>query len=128
MLEKTRAILEAEFEVVAAVSDGMAAVDAALRLQPDVVVLDISMPVLSGFEAAARLRAIARPPIVIFLTVHEDSACRDRAERLGVAAYVLKRDLVTGLAAAIRLARAVEAVSENENTSAHAAPTSRGAY
>ena len=107
MLERTRTILAAEFDVVAAVSDGMAAVDAALRLRPDVVVLDISMPVLSGFDAAARVLAGPRPPIVIFLTVHEDSACRDMAERLGAAAYILKRDLVTDLAAAIRLARAV---------------------
>jgi DNA-binding NarL/FixJ family response regulator len=119
MLERTRAILAAEFEVVAAVSDGMAAVDAAFRLRPDVVVLDISMPVLSGFDAAARVLAIARPPIVIFLTVHEDSACRDMAERLGAAAYILKRDLVTDLAAAIRLARAV-AMNSEESEARHA--------
>jgi len=126
MRERIRAVLAAEFEVVAAVSDGMAAVDAASRLHPDVVVLDISMPVLSGFDAAARLLAAAHPPVVIFLTVHEDSACRDMAERLGAAAFVLKRDLVTDLAAAIRLARAVEVISEN--ASRQAAPNSRDAY
>ena len=126
MLERTRAVLSAEFDIVAAVSDGMAAVDAASRLHPDVVVLDISMPVLSGFDAAARLLAVAHPPVVIFLTVHEDSACRDMAERLGAAAYVLKRDLITDLAPAIRLARAVEVVSGN--TSDHAAPNRRDAY
>ena len=126
MLERTRAVLAAEFEVVAAVSDGLAAVDAAFRLRPDVVVLDISMPVLSGFDAAAQLLAVEDPPVVIFLTVHEDSACRDKAERLGAAAFVLKRDLMTGLGAAIRLAHAVQASSEN--TSPQAAPNSRDAY
>ena len=112
MLERIRVVLAGEFEVVAAVSDGLAAVDEASRLHPDVVVLDISMPVLSGFDAAARVLAVARPPIVIFLTVHEDSACREMAERLGAAAYILKRDLVTDLPAAIRLARAVAMSSE----------------
>jgi len=126
MLERTRAVLSAEFDIVAAVSDGMAAVNAASRLRPDVVVLDISMPVLSGFDAAARLLADAHPPVVIFLSVHEDSACRDMAERLGAAAYVLKRDLITDLAPAIRLARAVEMVGGN--TADHAAPNSRDAY
>ena len=126
MLEKTRAILADEFEIVAAVSDGLDAVDAALRLRPDVVVLDISMPGLSGFDAAARLFAAADPPVVIFLTVHEDSACRDMAERLGAAAYVLKRDLATDLAAAIRLAHAVEV--RTGKRSDQAAPNNRDAY
>ena len=119
MRERIRAVLAAKFEVVAAVSDGMAAVDAASRLHPDVVVRDISMPVLSGYDAAARLLAAAHPPVVIFLTVHEDSACRDMAERLGAAAYILKRDLVTDLAAAIRLARAV-AMNSEESEARHA--------
>jgi DNA-binding NarL/FixJ family response regulator len=126
MLERTRSILADEFDVVAAVSDGLAAVDAAFRLHPDVVVLDISMPVLSGFDAAARLLAVARPPVVIFLTVHEDSACRDMAERLGAAAYVLKRDLATDLAAVIRLAHAVAV--RTAGRSGQAAPNSRDAY
>jgi DNA-binding NarL/FixJ family response regulator len=106
MLARTREVLAADFEVVAAVSDGMAAVDAATRLHPDVVVLDISMPVISGVEAATRLLATKSPPIVVFLTVHEDSAYRDMAERLGVAAYVLKRDILNGLVGSIQRALA----------------------
>ena len=104
MLERTREVLATDFEVVAAVSDGMAAVDAATRLRPDVVVLDISMPLLSGVEAATRLLADKNPPIVVFLTVHEDGAYRDVAEQLGVAAYVLKRDILNRLVGCIQRA------------------------
>jgi DNA-binding NarL/FixJ family response regulator len=106
MLQRTREILAADFEVVAAVSDGMAAVDAATRLRPDVVVLDISMPVISGVEAATRLLAAKSPPIVVFLTVHEDSAYRDMAEQLGAAAYILKRDILSDLVPGIQRALA----------------------
>ena len=105
MLQRTREILEADFDVVAAVSDGMAAVEAATELRPDAVVLDISMPVLSGVEAATRLLAAKSPPIVVFLTVHEDSAYRDMAVRLG-AGFVLKRDILSELVAAIQRALA----------------------
>jgi DNA-binding NarL/FixJ family response regulator len=111
MLQRTREILEADFDVVAAVSDGMAAVEAATQLRPDVVVLDISMPVLSGVEAATRLLAATSPPIVVFLTVHEDSAYRDMAERLGAAGFVLKRDMLSDLVDSIQRALAAARVA-----------------
>ena len=97
MLAKTREVLADDFEVVAAVSNGQEALDAASRLLPDAVVLDISMPVLSGFDAARQLLGRKQSPLVVFLTVHEDSACREMAERMGAAAWVLKRDLATDL-------------------------------
>jgi DNA-binding NarL/FixJ family response regulator len=109
ILERTREILTADFDVVAAVSDGMAAVEGTTRFRPDVVVLDISMPVLSGIEAATRLLAAKSPPIIVFLTVHEDSAYRDMAERLGAAGFVLKRDILSDLVHSIQRALAARA-------------------
>src|SRR5215213_462277 len=76
MLERIRAVLAAHFEVLAAVADGQAAVDAAARLEPDVVVLDISMPVLNGFDAARQILSGDRQPRVVFLSVHEDVESR----------------------------------------------------
>src|SRR6516162_4964597 len=65
-------ILESEYDVVAAVADGRAVLDAAARLEPDILVLDISMPVLNGIEAARRLLAAGSGAKVVFVTVHED--------------------------------------------------------
>src|SRR3954462_7589704 len=62
MLERAIGLVADEFDVVSAVSDGRTALDAAAVLQPDVVVFDISMPVMSGLEAAARLFESSHPP------------------------------------------------------------------
>ena len=66
-------VLKAEFDVVAAVADGQAAVDACSSLHPDVVVLDISMPVLNGFLAADIIRRLPDAPRILFLTAHDDA-------------------------------------------------------
>ncbi len=60
LLTTAISILAQAFDVVASVSDGAAAIDAALRLDPDVVVLDVAMPGLDGFQTAARIRAFGR--------------------------------------------------------------------
>jgi len=64
--------LEPHFEVLKTVGNGQALVDEATRLEPDVVVLDISMPVLNGIEAARKLKATGSSARVVFLTVHAD--------------------------------------------------------
>ena len=64
--------LEPEFEVIQTVSDGQAAVEAATRLQPDLLVLDIGLPALNGIEAARQLRADGSHAKIVFLTVHDD--------------------------------------------------------
>ena len=71
-LEVEARLLEPEFEVVETVRDGRAAVEAAARLAPDVLVLDISMPVLDGIEAVRSLRAAGSRSKFVFLTVHGD--------------------------------------------------------
>jgi DNA-binding NarL/FixJ family response regulator len=106
MREYVRDLLSASCcEVVAAVGDGQAAVDAAAQFVPDVAVLDISMPILNGIDAARRLQA-ANPTIsVVFLTVDQDpDTCRAALET-GAQAYVLKPRLGTDLILAIKLAK-----------------------
>jgi len=104
ILECVSEILSHDYEVVAAVGDGRAAIDAAAALLPDVVVLDISMPVLNGFEAAARLSNCARAPRIVFLTMHEDPAFVEAARNVGACGYVVKRTVAAQLVPAIRLA------------------------
>jgi len=103
MLERAVDLVAEEFDVVSAVSDGQAAFDAAVVLQPDVVVFDISMPVMSGLDAAARLADSAHPPRIVFLTVHDDPAFIAAARDVGALAYVVKRNIATDLVPAIRL-------------------------
>jgi DNA-binding NarL/FixJ family response regulator len=100
ILAQVRNALEEEFEVVGAVSNGLEAVAEVRRLDPDVLVIDISMPVLDGLEAASRLRSSCRAKIV-FLTVHEDEDFVDAAFAAGASGYVTKADLTTDLVPAI---------------------------
>jgi DNA-binding NarL/FixJ family response regulator len=89
-------------EVVGKVGDGQAAVAAAEALRPDVIVLDIGMPIVNGLEAG---REISRrfPEIkLVYLTMQEDSALVAEAFRAGAAAYLLKRSAASELSSAIR--------------------------
>ena len=106
MREYVRDLLSADCcEVVAAVGDGQAAVDAAAQLTPDVAVLDISMPILNGIEAARRLQAVSPTTSVVFLTVDKDrDTCRAALET-GAHGYVLKPRLGTDLILAIKMAK-----------------------
>jgi len=95
--------LEPDFEIVATAGDGRQLLDEFERCHPDVVVTDISMPVMDGFEAAAELQQRGRPPVVFF-TVHEDAAFFAEARAVGGLGYVLKRSPPSVLARAIRSA------------------------
>lgn len=72
LLEAFKKLLEEECEIVGMVTDGRALLEAAPRLKPDVVVLDISMPLLNGLEAGRRLKQMMPGIKLIFLTVNED--------------------------------------------------------
>src|ERR1700751_173071 len=72
ILEAVKSILSCEFTVLGTAEDGMHAVELARNLKPDILVLDISMPVVNGIEAACQLRVNASQIRVIFLTVHTD--------------------------------------------------------
>ncbi|HET6960260.1 MAG TPA: response regulator transcription factor [Vicinamibacterales bacterium] len=106
VLDYLTQMLSNEFEIVGVFGDGQAAFEAAFALKPEAVVFDISMPVLSGLAAAARLTESPQPPRVVFLTVHEDQDFVDAAFNVGALGYVLKRRLGTDLIPAIRAALA----------------------
>jgi DNA-binding NarL/FixJ family response regulator len=90
ILDGIRAVLQAQYEVVGQAQDGRALVDAAERLKPDVVVLDISMPLLNGFEAAHQIKK-SRPQVkLIFLSQHLNPAYLRQALKVGASGYVLK--------------------------------------
>ena len=106
VLEYVRGFLSANCcEVVGVVTDGEAAIGAAAQLLPDVVVLDISMPVLNGMEAAKRMLQANPSTKIVFLTVEKDKdTCRAVLE-IGACGYVLKPRLATDLIPAIGLAK-----------------------
>jgi DNA-binding NarL/FixJ family response regulator len=104
ILDQVTEHLAADFDIVAALRDGEAALGAVRALQPDAVVLDVSMPRMNGLEAAKRMAAMPAPPRIVFLTVHDDPAFITAAENVGAAGYVLKCNVCTQLVAALRRA------------------------
>jgi DNA-binding NarL/FixJ family response regulator len=97
-------LLDVEFDVVGSVLNGEQAIEATLRLQPDVLVLDILMPVMDGLEAARCLKKIGAPTKIVFLTALEDSALMEAAMGAGGSGFVFKSQLVTDLPLAIHAA------------------------
>jgi DNA-binding NarL/FixJ family response regulator len=90
LLEAFRKLLEPHYEVVATVSDGRALLTAAATLKPDVILLDIGMPLLNGLEAARQLKAKLPAVRLIFLTMQEDPELAVEAMRAGASGYLLK--------------------------------------
>jgi len=95
-------ILEPHFEVVGIVENGQELVAAAERLQPDVVVADVSMPLLNGIGAARKLQKMKRPPKIVFLTMHADATYATEAFRAGASGYVLKSSPASEIVTAIQ--------------------------
>ena len=102
MLYHVARMLEPEFEGVGTVTDGQALLEAAARLAPDVLVLDISMPSLSGLQVARELKKTGRPAKIVFLTVHVESDFVRESFASGGSAYVTKPRLATDLVFAIQ--------------------------
>lgn len=94
-------LLESEFEVVGKVGNGQALFEEAMRLKPDVIVTDISMPILNGIEAADRLKDSGCESRVVFLTVHCDPDFVRRCLSTGAFAYVAKSRIASELIPAI---------------------------
>jgi DNA-binding NarL/FixJ family response regulator len=106
ILEYVRDFLSANCcEVVGAVVDGQAAVVAAAQLQPDVVVLDLLMPVYNGIEAAERILEAKPSAKIVLLTVEKDTDTCRAALEAGACGYVLKPRLASDLIPAIELAK-----------------------
>jgi len=95
-------LLADECDVVGQVSDGRALVEAAERLRPDVIVLDISMPLLNGLDAGRQVKQKLRQVKLVFLTMNEDADLAAEAFRSGASAYLLKRSAASELPTAIR--------------------------
>jgi len=102
MVQTVFLMLRDEFDVIGTAEDGTLAVELATRLAPDVLVLDVSMPLLNGIEAAGRLKELGSHAKVIFLTVHADPEFVEAAFSVGALGYVLKPSLATDLVPAIR--------------------------
>ncbi len=105
VLEGFKKLLEEHCQVVGSVEDGRSLLDAAKRLRPDIVVLDISMPQLNGLDAARRLRKIVPHARLIFVTVHADPDYVNQAFKAGASAYLLKRSAGSELSQAIEAVR-----------------------
>lgn len=99
-----KSLLAAEFELVGVVADGQAMVEAAKTLRPDIIVADVSMPMMNGIDALEALRQQGIDVPVVFLTMHSEAGYARRALQTGAAGYVLKLAAPEELVQAIRAA------------------------
>ena len=101
LLEAFKALLEPAFEIVGTVTDGRTLLEVFARLNPDVVLLDIAMPLLNGLDAGRQIKAQRRSVKLIYLTMNPDPDLASEALRLGASGYVLKSSAVQELRQAI---------------------------
>jgi len=102
MLETLVGMLSSDFDIVAAVGDGLAAVTQAEHLEPDLLVLDIAMPGLNGIAAAAQLKRRGSTAKVVFVTNMRDREFIQESLTLGQVGFVIKDRLVADLLPAVR--------------------------
>jgi len=108
VLEGLSKILAEDYTIVGLVEDGRALIQSAQKLEPDVIVLDISMPLLNGLEAARQLTKLLPRTKFIFLTMHTDPAYATQAFDAGASGFLLKRS------AAEELTQAIQAVLKDQ--------------
>lgn len=104
ILDGLRNLLERHYDLVGTVQDGQSVVNAARRLQPDLVLMDVAMPVLNGLQAGHRLREQLPTIKLLYVSMYADTPYVEEALRIGASGYVLKR---SGWE---ELSRAIEAV------------------
>ena len=102
MLDSLVRLLSRDFDVVATVTDGLAAVTEAEHLEPDLLVLDIAMPGLNGIAAAARLKEHGSKAKIVFVTNMRDREFVEESLALGDVGFVVKDRLVADLLPAVR--------------------------
>jgi len=105
MLNGIRTLLAARYDIVGTAQDGRAIVEAAAQLRPDIVVLDVSMPILNGIDAARQIRQALPNVVVVFLSMHASPMYLRRALDTGAMAYVLKTGAAEELLTALDQAR-----------------------
>jgi DNA-binding NarL/FixJ family response regulator len=106
VLTAVSTLLRDSFDVVCMVSDGQSALDAALAHEPDLIVLDISMPGMTGIEVASELKNRGSRAKIVFLTIHEDSDIIASCLAAGGVGYVLKAQMDSDLVLAMNEALA----------------------
>ncbi len=104
MREKVVQLLQPHFDVVGSAADGKSALDMIRLLKPDLMILDISMPILCGLDVAMELVKSGSQVRIVFLTVHEDPDFLKAALEAGASGYVVKSHMVTDLMTAVRSA------------------------
>jgi DNA-binding NarL/FixJ family response regulator len=102
MLEDIRAILAPHYEIVGTVADGRALVEAGLRLKPDLIVVDITMPLLSGIDAATQIKGSEPGTKLLFVTMHATAAYIKAAFEAGGTGYVVKSGVLEELLEAVQ--------------------------
>jgi DNA-binding NarL/FixJ family response regulator len=102
MLARAATVLSPDCLVIGSATDGPCALAAALALHPDVVVLDVSMPGMSGLEVAVRLRTAGSTAAVVFLTIHQEEDIVSAARASGAMGFVVKQRLVSDLPKAVQ--------------------------
>ena len=102
MLTELREELSEEFQIAGTAENGEEAIKAALRWNPVVLVLDITMPMMTGLQVASQLRETGHRAKILFLTIHEEPEYISAAFLAGASGYVTKRRLASDLAHAIR--------------------------
>jgi DNA-binding NarL/FixJ family response regulator len=101
-----RGLLEQDFDVVGTVGDGSSLVEEAIRLQPELIVTDLSMPVLNGIQAINKLRQAGSTSKVVFLSMYRHSEIVQACFDAGASGFVIKSDMQTDLIAALNQALA----------------------
>jgi len=101
LLEGVRTLLEGDFDIVGAFENGRDLLEAAVTLQPDAILLDITMPQLNGIDATRQLRKMVPQSKIIIVTMHADPEYVHEAFRAGASGYVLKQSAVSELVTAI---------------------------
>jgi DNA-binding NarL/FixJ family response regulator len=104
VLRQLVSLLETEFDVVCTAENGQGALECARRYHPDIVVLDLEMPVLNGIEAARELRKIGSAPAVVICSVETDPEIVEAARQAGALGYVFKARMTRDLIEAVKLA------------------------
>ncbi len=102
LVDGVRKILDPEFDLVEAVGDGRAAIEAFERLHPDLILMDVGLPLLNGIEAARQLKQIDPSARILFVTMQKDRTYVEEAFRAGASGYVLKQAAARELVEAIR--------------------------
>lgn len=102
--EEIRALLEPEFDVIAAVGDGHVALEVVATTKPDVLLVDVSLPGLGGFMLSEKVRKDMPEVVIIFVTAHGDPHYVERAFEIGANGWVLKGSIRAELVCAIRTA------------------------